>query len=62
MIEAQGGQAELMRFDVSQKEQAEAAAVAEELGLTDVFCIPMKSEETNESGFAAVIDDFVAKI
>ena len=25
LIEAQGGQAELMRFDVSQKEQAEAA-------------------------------------
>ncbi len=45
-----------------EKEQAEAAAVAEELGLNDVFCIPMKSEETNESGFAAVIDDFVAKI
>lgn len=45
-----------------EKEQAEAAAIAEELGLNDAFCIPFKAEETNESGFASVIDDFIAKI
>ena len=31
MIEAQGGQAELMRFDVSQKEQAEAREAQHEM-------------------------------
>lgn len=45
-----------------EKERAEAAAVAQELGLDDAFCIPMKSEEKNESGFAPAIDDFIARI
>ncbi len=46
----------------NEKEQAEAAAVAEELGMSDVFCIPLKSEETNESGYPAAIDEFVSKL
>jgi menaquinone-dependent protoporphyrinogen IX oxidase len=46
----------------NEKEQAEAAAVAEELGMSDVFCIPLKSEETNESGYPAAIDEFISKL
>ena len=46
----------------NEKEQAEAAAVAEELGMSDVFCIPLKSEETNESGYPAAIDKFISKL
>ncbi len=46
----------------NEKEQAEAAAVAEERGMSDVFCSPLKSEETNESGYPAAIDEFVSKL
>jgi menaquinone-dependent protoporphyrinogen IX oxidase len=46
----------------TEKEQTEAQAIAQELGVADVFCIPMKAEETNDSGFAVAIDDFIAKL
>ena len=46
----------------TEKEQAEALAVADELGISEVFSIPLKSEETNESGYPAEIDSFISMI
>ena len=46
----------------TEKEQAEAAAIAEELGLSEAFSIPLKSEETNESGYPAALDTFISMI
>jgi len=47
---------------VSEKEQQEALKIGEELGIKDVCCIPMKSEETNESGYAKELDGFISSL
>ncbi len=45
-----------------EKNQEQAQAIAEELGVSDAFIIPKKEEEMNEAGFPATADEFIALI
>ena len=45
-----------------EKAEQECAAMAQLLGIPEAVCFPKKSEETNDAGLPAVVDDFVAKL
>ena len=45
-----------------EKTEEQIKAIAQELGVADAVCIPKKSEEMNESGYPAALDDFIAKL
>jgi len=45
-----------------EKEEANAQAIGEELGISDVFLIPLKSESMNESGYPGELDSMILSI
>jgi menaquinone-dependent protoporphyrinogen IX oxidase len=45
-----------------EKTEEQVKMIAQELGVADAVCIPKKSEEMNESGMPAALDDFIAKL
>ena len=47
---------------LGEKEEANAQAIGEELGISDVFLIPLKSESMNESGYPGELDSMILSI
>lgn len=45
-----------------EKEEANAKAIGEELGISEVFLIPLKSEAMNESGYPGELDSMILSI
>jgi menaquinone-dependent protoporphyrinogen IX oxidase len=43
-----------------EKNQEQAKAIADELGIDDAYLLPKKAEEMNEEGYPVIVDQFIS--